>query len=69
MVGLAFEVHDTYEMARKVEVSHGDKEVDKVQVESNYLALLFRKVEPTFLDVFHYAFCFVGVLTGTLIDL
>lgn len=47
IIGLAFEVHDSYEK--------GDE--DHSQHEKN-------KISPSIMDVVHYSFCYVGVLTG-----
>lgn len=54
LVGLAFEVHDS-------EVANKEKDMDDlppVEVESTRIAT------PSFLDIFHYTFCYIGVLTG-----
>ncbi|XP_015925006.1 lysophospholipid acyltransferase 7 [Parasteatoda tepidariorum] len=52
MVGLAFEVQET-RCAKEKNKSHNFD-----------LLYKYKKVEPSFLDVFHYAFCIAGVLIG-----
>jgi hypothetical protein len=66
MVGLALEVHETAKNRRLLKESNSadkkqDSNTDVKQVE---LALEYQGVNPSFLDVFHYAFCYIGVLTG-----
>ena len=66
MVGLALEVHETAKLNKQLKQSNQtgenqDANTDLNQVE---LALKHQGVKPTFLDVFHYAFCYIGVLTG-----
>ncbi|XP_046687270.1 lysophospholipid acyltransferase 7-like isoform X1 [Homalodisca vitripennis] len=55
LVGLAFEVHDTA-MAEKVRDSSDDS--PQIEVEASRVA------PPSLLDIFHYSFCYIGVLTG-----
>jgi len=58
MVGLAFEVSDTQQLKdQKRRQDDVDNELE--------LKLRFQGVaRPDFSDVFHYAFCYIGVLTG-----
>ncbi|XP_054711368.1 lysophospholipid acyltransferase 7-like [Uloborus diversus] len=50
MVGLAFEVCESKRM---------EKSEDKTVVAKNY-----KQINPSFCDIFHYAFCMAGVLIG-----
>ena len=60
MMGLAFEVHDTVARKKKLE-KEDDKSVD-LQLESD-----LRSIDhPSATDVFHYAFCHAGILTGNM---
>ena len=66
MVGLALEVHETAKNKSILKKSESadkkqDSNTDLKQVE---LALEYQGVSPSFLDVFHYAFCYIGILTG-----
>ena len=74
MIGLAFEVHDLYYKDKNVtavlskkydttskESSQEDKETDE---------LMKRHVEiPSAINIFHYAFCHAGILTGMAISI
>ncbi|XP_065206038.1 lysophospholipid acyltransferase 7 [Planococcus citri] len=55
LVGLAFEVHDNHVTERKMKK-------DEKSVTDQDIYRLFPK--PSILEVFHYAFCYAGVLTG-----
>jgi lysophospholipid acyltransferase 7 len=57
LVGLAFEVHDSA-MAEKNKDS--DIADDSPLVEPE----VCRIAPPGFMDIFHYSFCYIGVLTG-----
>lgn len=57
LVGLAFEVNKSYQLQRKENIK--DRNEDE-QVELEYSI-----INPTFLDIWHYSFNYVGVLTGT----
>lgn len=66
MVGLALEVHETEKYKKqlketKITDKKQDTDNDLKQIE---LALEHQGVIPNFADVFHYAFCYIGVLTG-----
>lgn len=50
VVGLAFEVHDLYSEKKENEIVE-----DKVDINNKF---------PTFMDIFHFAYCYIGVLTG-----
>lgn len=54
MVGLAFEVHNTAAAAKKK--GHGDS--------TAFAELEAAEVHPSFLDIFHYTFCYIGIMTG-----
>lgn len=66
MVGLALEVHETAKNRRLLKESNSaDKKQDSItDVKQVELVLEYQGVNPSFLDVFHYAFCYIGVLTG-----
>lgn len=55
LVGLAFEIHDSY-MTKKSKGS-GDSAIQEDNAAQD--------VNPGYLDIFHYSFTYVGVLTGT----
>lgn len=57
LVGLAFEVNKSYQLqhAENAHETNSDK-----QAEQEYSI-----INPTFLDIWHYSFNYIGVLTGT----
>jgi lysophospholipid acyltransferase 7 len=80
MVGLAFEVHDSYNRKRRVlklneTISDNLKklesdqklesvnsaELSKIKLEMEFLSL---EPRPTFIQMFLYAYCYIGLLTG-----
>ena len=63
MVGLALEVHETAKN-KKILNSADRKQNSNTDLKQVELALEHQGVTPSFLDVFHYAFCYIGVLTG-----
>ncbi|RZC27664.1 lysophospholipid acyltransferase 7 [Asbolus verrucosus] len=56
LVGLAFEVNTTYESKEKLDNSNKSQK-EKIEDETN-------SVDPSFTDIFHYSFNYIGVLTG-----
>lgn len=58
LVGLAFEVNQTYLAKKKRKESSETVDKDLILKEE------YNAVEPTFLNIFHYSFNYVGVLTG-----
>ena len=67
MVGLALEVQETAKMKKQIKqepASSSEGDAVKTDVKDLELALECTGVSPQFIDVFHYAFCYVGVLTG-----
>jgi hypothetical protein len=54
VVGLAFEVHNTAAAAKKT--GGGDS--------AAFAELEAAEVHPSFLDSFHYVFCYIGIMTG-----
>lgn len=65
MVGLALEVYETAKFKKQLkELENGTNKDPKIDMESTKLSIEFQAVKPTFLDVIHYAFCYIGVLTG-----
>lgn len=51
---MAFEVHDNFLFIHKLNIK------DEVTEEE-----LYRKFpKPTLMDIFHYSFCYAGILTG-----
>ena len=69
MVGLALEVQETAKMKKAVEKLNAgdilnDNQGRKEGTSSIELSLKVQEVYPTFMDVMHYAFCYIGVLTG-----
>ena len=62
MMGLAFEVHDSVNRDTKKSISE-TKDV-KEDAEQD-LEREFKSIQkPTAEDIFHYAFCHAGILTG-----
>ena len=65
MIGLAFEVHDSDLRKRE--------KLDEQHDEQITLDLMFRSIKLKTrsirgsLDIFHYAFCHAGILTGNII--
>ncbi|KAK7604459.1 hypothetical protein V9T40_005645 [Parthenolecanium corni] len=55
LIGLAFEVHDNVTIMKKVKD-------ESIEVSNEDLYREFQN--PTMVDVFHYAFCYAGLLTG-----
>lgn len=69
MVGLALEVQETAKMKREVaKLNAGDilndNQTKNEETSDVELSLKFQGVAPSFMDVMHYAFCYIGVLTG-----
>ncbi len=60
LVGLAFEVHDTY-MNKKAAEKEDVEEKIKLQIK-------YQSVSPTFADMMLYSYCYVGLLTGKRIN-
>ena len=67
MMGLAFEVHDSVLRSKKLDNLQKKKDATKdsdegVQLESE---IRFKSIKtPSAEDIFHYAFCHAGILTG-----
>lgn len=59
LVGLAFEVNQTY-LAKKKRLEGSSSSEDKDLV----LKEEYNAVDPSFLDIVHYSFNYIGVLTG-----
>ncbi|KAB7506011.1 Lysophospholipid acyltransferase 7 [Armadillidium nasatum] len=59
LVGICFEVHDTWVKKKKLKVTESDEEKQQVKLELKY-----EEVNPSGIDVFYYAFNYIGVLTG-----
>ena len=57
MSGLAFEIHDSYMNKRAIE-KNNNAEITKLQVK-------YQNVNPTFVDMMLYSYCYAGLLTGT----
>ena len=64
LMGLAFEVYDSQEVSGGNAV--GDKVVGDKVVGGNALEQKYRRISPSFLDMFHYTFTHAGILTGQL---
>ena len=56
MIGLAYEVHDTYQLKQRASEPTCDNQA--------VLKLEYIKVSPTFTDVMLYSYCYIGLLTG-----
>ncbi|XP_042217763.1 lysophospholipid acyltransferase 7-like isoform X3 [Homarus americanus] len=59
LIGICCEVHDTWRKRGEAK-----KEEDKEKKAQLELELKYEEVDPSPMDIFHYAFCYVGVLTG-----
>ncbi|RZF40998.1 hypothetical protein LSTR_LSTR006301 [Laodelphax striatellus] len=55
LVGLAFEVHDSVKVAKEKDLNDDSPHAE---FESSRIAT------PGFMEIFHYSFCYIGVLTG-----
>ena len=60
MMGLAFEVHDSVRMNRKPPEHKDGKEDAERDLERQFKSIQ----NPSAKDIFHYAFCHAGILTG-----
>lgn len=56
LVGLAFEVNTSYQLKKDRNNPHKTHE-EKLEDETN-------DIDPGFIDIFHYTFNYIGVLTG-----
>lgn len=59
LIGICFEVHDTWKKRGELK-----KEEDKDKKAQLEMELRHEEIEPSPVDVCHYAFCYIGVLTG-----
>ncbi|CAL4091818.1 unnamed protein product, partial [Meganyctiphanes norvegica] len=59
LVGLCFEVHDTWRKSGELKKTSNEEEKKLLE-----LQLEHEEVNPSAMDVFHYAFCYLGALTG-----
>ncbi|XP_045138233.1 lysophospholipid acyltransferase 7-like [Portunus trituberculatus] len=59
LIGICFEVHDTWR--KQGELKKEDDKDKKIKLQ---LELQHEEVHPSSMDIFHYAFCYIGVLTG-----
>lgn len=64
LVGICFEVHDTWK--KRGQLKKSESEEDKKNL---VIQLKYEEVDPSPMDVFHYAFNYVGVLTGNVYGL
>uniref|UniRef100_A0A2S2QMN4 Lysophospholipid acyltransferase 7 n=1 Tax=Sipha flava TaxID=143950 RepID=A0A2S2QMN4_9HEMI len=55
LIGLSFEVHDSYIISNQKDT--------KFDAEKNFKII----DQPSILEIFHYAFCYIGILTGPYI--
>ncbi|XP_022101865.1 lysophospholipid acyltransferase 7-like [Acanthaster planci] len=60
LVGVAFEVHDSHDVKTKPKISPSNSQVD-TSTKARYIADVG---DPGIMDVFQYAFCFIGIITG-----
>lgn len=59
LVGICFEVHDTWKKRGMLKKSESEEDKKNLVIQLKY-----EEVDPSPMDVFHYAFNYVGVLTG-----
>ena len=68
MIGLAFEWHDARSKAEKGLIQCLNHRLGKEEApgdNARRLELIYKHISrPTINDVFHYAFCHAGILTG-----
>ena len=55
-MGVAFEVHDTYANKKALAANPSDA---KLQLKNKY-----QNIEPSFLDLWMYSYCYIGLVTG-----
>lgn len=58
MVGLAFEVHDSWKNKKQMEQCV-PKDSGDLRLQTKY-----QNINPSFADMFCYSFCYIGLLTG-----
>ena len=58
LVGLAHEIHDTH--VNEAEAKKTDSD-EKVRLKNKY-----QNVDPTVWEMFLYAYCYIGLLTGKM---
>ena len=56
MVGLAYEIHETWILKEK-------RAKNENELETN-LKYYFMSIEPSFIDIFLYGYCYIGIFTG-----
>ena len=61
LVGLAFEVNQSYKLKKKLSETTADKDV---QID-NKLKYEYYSIQPTTLDMLLYSYCYIGLLTGS----
>ena len=61
MIGIAFEVHDTWKLDKEMSALDDKSEEEKERVR---LQTRHRAVNPSSMDVVHYALSHAGLLTG-----
>jgi len=59
MVGVAFELHDTAEARH-----HLQSLSDDAARRSLVLRIKYQSIDPSFVDILMYSFCYIGLLTG-----
>ncbi len=64
MVGVAYEIHDTRVRRIQWEKRKEEEEEDDEERESARLTMHYKDVDPSAVDIFHYAFSHAGLLTG-----
>ena len=67
MVGLALEVSETAKMKKQIKQAASSETDVKTDIKEVELTLEHTGVSPTIVEVFHYAFCYIGFLTGNTI--
>jgi len=58
MVGLAFELHDTAAARHNLQLASDNT------VQGLALRIKYQQVDPSFVDILMYSFCYIGLLTG-----
>ena len=59
LVGLAFEIHDNHQNKKAMEKASSEAEKEILALQHTA-----RNINPSVTDMFMYAYCYIGILTG-----
>lgn len=60
VVGVAFEINGSW--LATVKAKKNDENIQRIDKDPDFTEL----INPSFIDLFHYAYCYIGLLTGKL---